>query len=308
MGKKVPLYRASAGLNVKVDPVRVQYDPDKGIVDLQACSNVELDRTGRIKRRKGYTSILSGSMHSIFSCGTYALAMWNYLSQHYLIWIDKVGNNGLIVEIQNYNAPLCYARVGNRIYYSNGFEKGFVENKTSYSWTAGTYVGKDSTKTVSDPPAGHLMEVAFGRMWIAVDSLLYCSEPFAYNQFDLARCIIQNQGRLSLVKAVQDGLYVSDTTGVYYWHGKNPKELEVLKVSSDPAIQGAVVQELVSGVSLGLQDPYLYCLFLTTGGICCGGPQGRFINLTEEKLAYPRALSGSAVLKGNDNILFLLNS
>jgi hypothetical protein len=107
MPKKFPLYRASTGLNVVSDPTRIKYDPDSGISDLQACLNVELDRTGRLSRRKGFSSILAGSMHSVFSAGEYALAAWNYSSQHYLIWFDKT-DSGLIVALSNYNDSLCY--------------------------------------------------------------------------------------------------------------------------------------------------------------------------------------------------------
>jgi hypothetical protein len=145
-------------------------------------------------------------------------------------------------------------------------------------------------------------------MWIAWNNLLYFSEPFAYNLFDLARCIIPFQGTLSLVKSVQGGLYVSDERGIYFLDGKSPKTMEPFRVADFPAIFGTVVPDLLPGVSFGLQDSYQYCCFATKKGICVGGSEGRFFNLTEEKLILPEATKGSAVLKQDDNILFLFNS
>lgn len=309
MPKTFPLYRSTTGLNVFVDPVRIKYDPNEGVTDLQACSNIELDGSGRISRRKGFSSpIVTGSMHSLFSCGEYALAVWNYVSSHYLVWLDGDGNSGSIVSLSNYNAKMCYAKVDDKVYYSNGTEKGYVKDKVNYSWTAGSVTVKNSTRTMSDPPAGHLMEVAFGRMWIAQGTVLYFSEPFAYNLFDMARCSIPQQGRISLLRAVHDGLLVSDNSSIYFFYGKNPNKMEVLKLAGYPAVEGGSVPELISGISLGLEDTYLYCVFLTAKGICAAGPNGRFFNLTEDKLYYPSVSTASAIQKGNGNFLFLLNS
>lgn len=307
MPKKFPLFKASIGLNNAVDPTRIKYDSESGLVDLQASINVELDKSGALFRRKGYSEIISGSFHSVFSMGSYAIAVWNFLAQHYIIWFDAAGRSGVIVEVVQYNNRMCYARIGDKVYYSNEAEKGIIEGKIASSWSSGSVVAKDSTRTFSDPPAGHILEIAHGRMWIAKDEMIYFSEPFGYNLFDYARGWLPTIGRASLLRGILGGLYISDNNGVYFCNSTDPKTMQPFKVHDFPAIIGTDVTDLISGISLGLQDSYLYCLFLTEKGLCAAGPEGRFINLTEDKLVYPKVTSGSAVLKSNDNILFLLN-
>ena len=301
MAKIVPLYRASTGLNVTVDPERITYDPKVGLVDLQACWNVELDRTGRISRRRGFTLIEEGAFHSLYSVGEYAFAV----KDDSLVWITAEGVGGTITTLTQYGNRISYATVGGRTYYSNGADKGYIEGKINHAWEAGTYVGKSSIKTISGPPPGQLLEIAFGRMWIAYDSYIYYSEPFAYNYYDYARAIIPFSGRVTLVKAVLDGLYVSDPTGVYFLNGTDPNAMQSLRITDSPAIEGAVAQELINGMEYGARTNYLYCLFVTKKGICIAGPGGDYLDLTYNKIKYPNVNRGSVVVR-EDNSLILL--
>jgi len=38
------------GLNTKVDPVRLEYDPKTGVEELSVAYNVDIDDTGRVGR------------------------------------------------------------------------------------------------------------------------------------------------------------------------------------------------------------------------------------------------------------------
>jgi hypothetical protein len=44
-------------------------------------------------------------------------------------------------------------------------------------------------------------------------------------------------------------------------------------------------------------------LFTTSKGICMGGPEGYFRNLTEKKLVYPASPHGAAALVGDRYIV-----
>lgn len=298
MAKMFPLYRRSKGLNVFVDPARADYDPDTGLVDLVACNNIVLDSTGRISRRKGFTQdINASSVHSVYPY----LAGYLYGESGSL----KYSLKGTALRTGLSGARLCYATVGDRVYYSNESVNGYVEDEADHSWTAGTYTGPDSTKTVSDPPAGQVMEVWNGRMWIAKDDLVFHSEPFAYNWFDWARGVTQFPGHVTLIKGVSDGIYIGTYDDIYFHQGSGPQDMQQIKVANYGAILGAVALSYKSGVSLGLQDPRQYAILASRNGLCAAGPEGRFINLTEERVVYPTANRGSVVIR-DENILFLL--
>ena len=286
-----------------VDPARIRYSPDNGLVDLQATWNVELDATGRIGRRKGFGQLQAGNFHSLFSMGRYAVGVEIVGSDAELVAVDKLGATDLVRSLV-YPNRMGYVRDGDRLYYSNGFENGYVEEMVDNAWVAGSYTGRDTTKTVSNPPAGQLMEIAFGRMWIAKDDAVYHSEPYAYNWFDLARCVIPFHSKVTLLRAVQDGLYISDTARIYFAQGTEPSAMQLITVADYPAVLHAVALDKVNGTRLGLQTNDQYLLIGTKKGLCAAGPRGEFVNLTEEKIEYPDVSRGSAVIR-KENVLFL---
>lgn len=293
MAKMFPLFKASQGLNIFVDPARANYDPDTGLVDLVACSDVVLDLTGRISRRKGYTQDIDASdLHSIFP----------YLSGYLYGDLDSLNFSLKAVALRDSltGNRFCYAALGEKVYYSNGVVNGYIENEVDNSWVAGTYSGPDSTKTVSDPPPGQVMTIWNGRMWIAYKSLLLHSEIFAYNWFDWARCATPFTERITLIKGVTDGLYVGTDTEIFFQQGDR-----LIKVADYGAILGAVALDYVSGFTLGLQGSGQYAILAAKKGLCAAGPEGRFINLTEERVVYPDVSRGSVVIR-DENILFLL--
>jgi hypothetical protein len=235
--------------------------------------------------------------------GSYAVSVEIIGSDAELVAVDKLGSTDTLRSLV-YPNRMGYVRDGKRLYYGNGFETGYVEEMVDNAWVAGSYTGRDSTKTVIDPVPGHLLEIAFGRMWIAKGNDIYHSEPYAYNWFDPARCIIPFHSKIRLMRAVQDGMYISDSARIYFAQGTDPSAMQLITVADYPAVLYAVAADRVTGLRLGLRDNSQYLVFGTTKGLCVGGPRGEFINLTEEKIEYPDVSRGSAVVR-NENVLFI---
>jgi predicted GIY-YIG superfamily endonuclease len=55
---------------------------------------------------------------------------------------------------------------------------------------------------------------------MVVDNVLWYSEPFAYNWWDMARNFIPLSYHVRMVRSVRDGLYVGDEKGVYFLYDK----------------------------------------------------------------------------------------
>lgn len=299
MAKTLPLLKASTGLNVKVDPTRIEYNPELGVTDLSAAYNIVLDSTGRVSRRKGYEQKISGNYHSLFSCGNYAVGVTGDALQ--VIEHDWSTSN---IRNVTKGARMDYVREDEKVYYSNGFEIGYIKDKLSYGWQDQSYVGPDTVRTFSSPPAGHLLEIYAGRMYVARENVLFFSEPLAYGRFDLARGYIPYESRIQLVKAVSNGIYVGDEDRIFFEGGSGPRDFIHSVVADYPAILRAVAVELVGGSRFGLQTAAMFAVLGTKRGLCIAGPDATFINLTEEKLAYPDVSRGSALVR-DDNILFL---
>ena len=205
--KLIPIFSGSSGLNTKIDPSRIRFNPETGVSDLSACVNIDIDDTGRISRRKGFTATSrTESWHSLFSCGPYALGV----SGNALAVLEP---NMARTNIRNVTvgAKMSFVRdtdgTQDVIYYANGYEQGKVIDKLSYSWTANDYVGPTSRKEIYDPPIGHILEVRNLRMFIAEGSTLWYSEPGTLSQFRLAANYFGYQSRIKMIQAVSGGLW-----------------------------------------------------------------------------------------------------
>jgi hypothetical protein len=294
--RKFPLHRRAIGLNNAEDPVRLVYDPEKGVVELAAAVNVNIDSTGRFSRRRGYEQLLSlPGVHSLwahgdqcfFVCGT---AMY----QLHPDWSHTGIRSGLTAF-----AYMSYAHLDGKTYYANGFENGVNHDGVSWAWVGEDYVGPETIHHIElRPPTGHLLEVMSGRMLIAQGDVMWFSMPFAPSHFRPSRDYVPFERRITMMRALPDGLWVSDETGIYWFSGHDPEQWVRARKANYPAIIGTSV--LVDGAKLGDGSIIEMCvLFTTVRGICVGGPQGFFRNLTEKRLLYPTSPHGAAALVGD---------
>lgn len=299
MARQLTLFRESTGINNKVDPTRLKYDPNVGMKDLASGVNVDIDSTGRISRRKGFTLKLEKTAHSLFSCDKYAL----FISGDALcvLYPDYTWAALRNVEV---GARMSYVQVGDDTYYGNEHQVGIVREAVSYAWTAADYVGPPTTKTFSDPPLGHLLAVYNGVMLIAQDNILWISEPYAFSWFNLASGYIQFSDRITMVKAVSKAVFVSTEKEIFVHKGGNLKEAEQTRVANYPAIEGTDVEVVASRIGDGSMEG-LAAIWATTKGLCFGGPDGYFKNFTNRKLDYPAARYGAGLYRDGKYICLL---
>ena len=289
MAKPLTVFRGSAGLNNKVDPVNLHYDPDTGVSELAVAYNVDIDRRGRIARRKGFRKVHAAAVHSLFCDGGHCL----FVSGDALKRLNP-DYTATALRAVTPGARMRYVQVDGDIYYANGFEKGVVRaDGLSYEWTGGAYVGPPTTKTFEDPPIGHLLEHFNGRIYIANGCTVWYSEPFAYAWFNTAENFIPLASRVRMIRAVRGGLFVSSSEKTFFFAGSGPKEFSPTVVADYPAIEGADVivegSRVASGEIVGRA-----AMWASPRGVCIGGPDGTFRNLTERKLEYPSANVGAA--------------
>jgi hypothetical protein len=278
----VPVLRGSSGLNNKFDPVKLRYDSETGIQELAVAKDVDIEDSGRISRRKGYSQVLSLSdCHSIYNAGSYCI----FVHGDALATLESDYSYSNIRNV-TVGARVSYAQVGDKVFYCNGYEKGYVQDRTSYAWEVGEYVGPETTKTFSSPPVGHLLELFSGRLYIAVDDVIWYTEPFNYSAVDNARNFMPLESRVRMIKAVKDGLWVSDSKSTFWLSGNSVNDMQHVAVCNYPAIEG-------TAVTFSDTESDKMVVWTSTQGICIGGPGGQFKNLTRTKLWYPDSTKGA---------------
>ena len=111
--------------------VRNDVDAERfGPKDLVAADNCDLDASGKLSRRAGYTQRLAGACHSLWSKDEMCLyASGGHLRRLRADYSSETLRNDLTPD-----APVSYCAVNDRVYYANGFESGVIDNGASRSW------------------------------------------------------------------------------------------------------------------------------------------------------------------------------
>lgn len=291
----IPIYHQSAGINSKVDPARLRFNPKTGVTELAAAINVEIDDTGRMSMRKGQTAtVRTEAWANLFGCGNYGVGTrGNALC---LIYSDLS-----YINLRNItpNARMSYILdsdgTQNVVYYCNGYEKGRIFAETSHTWPVQTPVGATTLKEFSEVPLGHLLEARSSRMFVAQNNVLWYSMPNTYHAYRLASDFFMFPSRLRMVQAVAGGLWISDEKNIY-WMGGNiaPSVNEMpiqVRVAEYAAIEGTAIKIPGSRVGEGIAGEVV--VFTTSEGICIGSGNGEMLNITERKLTLPTCLTGS---------------
>ena len=303
--KSIPIFKGTTGINTKLDPVRIRFNPETGISDLAACVNCTTDDTGRLFRRDGYTATArTEAWKNLFGCNSFALG-----TKGNALCVIEADMSYTAIRNVTQDARMSFVRSADGaqevIYYCNGYEKGRVVAGVSYTWPVSTYVGAETRKKFYEAPIGHLLEIRNLRMFIAEDKTLWYSEPSSYSSYRLASNYFGFSSRLRMVQAVSEGLWVSDSEGIYFLKGEIvPSRLEMpeqVKMSDYPTIEGSAVK--VRGSRIGGGMPGIVTVFASEAGICIGTGDGQLVNVTEKKIVIPSGLTGSAVYRDGKYIV-----
>lgn len=289
MQKEFPVFTTTSGLNNKVDPTRISD------TDLAVALNVDLDDSGRISRRKNFTTtgcVLDAK--GLYSNGSRGLFI--YSTYLYLLYPDF--NYRVLASGLSALSRLRCCTVNGVIYFVTGYGNGKVTSDVAGNWTGEDYVGPTIFRKFQDPPTGHLVCYFAGRMWIAQDSTLWFSEPFAFSWFDYARGFVSFSSRLRMIVAVDDGLFVSTEDSVYFLQGNNPYEMAQVKVHDYPVIEGTDLNA-PGGQLAGGENTRQVAMWTSTRSICAGFSGGAVKELSEAKLTYPEGSFGSAAFLNN---------
>lgn len=117
--------KAFSGLNNRLAPERL------ATADLAQAVNVDLDNSGGIRRREGFTMLLGSGGHSLWSDGSTCL----FVQGSSLVKLNpdlvtyQVLASGFVDD-----APVSYHSVNGVVYYSNGQLRGAVEGGVARSW------------------------------------------------------------------------------------------------------------------------------------------------------------------------------
>lgn len=290
LGKVTPwknIGRWTVGVNNVED---AQNLTDREAVKLE---NVDLDDMGKATLRKGKTLLLSGAYKWLSNVdpdvclalyGDSLVSLLPDFSGHMVLKTGLLANR------------IVYAKVLDRIYWTNGQYFEYVQNSASHALPTPTEEFKEVL------PPGEFLEYHAGRLWVGRAGNLWFSDALVIGQKDSRMAPKAFEGNLTLVKSVKNGMFIADTKKTYFMAIKDPTELvpDALKpVAFYGAIPHAVAQVDGALVASGKTENGKMLFWASEKGICLGNDDGEFANVTMQRYEMNEGYTGSALARKN---------
>lgn len=264
------------------------------VYPLREASNVLIDNTFALRSRCGYTSVLSGAdIHSLWSDGTRCF----FVDGGTLYELDLAYNKKAITTVSP-GFRVSYVPINDRYYLTNEREIGYIRGASFYSCM-------DPVREFKLPlPAGSHIEYFMGCLFVSVRNVLYISDPLC-DYFDTRTGYRIFTDNITMIRAVDDGLYVSDTK-VWFVRGKNNAEFSRVEVESDPAIPFTDLRTSADSMGYGVSGDV--AIWTSKNGIVVGDSSGTVKNLTDERYHMAEHGKGSAFVRDVNNVKHYINT
>jgi hypothetical protein len=259
------------GINNIDDPVRL-FDIDQreasGSTSLAAATDVYVDETNMIVQREGFVQKTSGSIHSMWSNGTMCLFMEGTALKGLAtdLTTKTVVRAGLTA-----NRSIAFVDINGVIVFTNGeVLETIIGGVSNGAFPDVTKINKAKMQP------GHMLEAYRGRLLVASGSNIYYSDVTQIGQTEPSKNYIPLLGIITMMKAVKNGVYISDGQNTYFSNGLDFQTATLEKITDYPALIGTA-QYIDKGVKKGS------VIWMSPEGICMGGPSGAFENITEDR-------------------------
>jgi len=147
------------------------------------------------------------------------------------------------------------------------------------------------------PPAGHIVSHYRGHMLVAQGPWVFYSDPYQYHLFGHNN-YMPFEGRVTLVAPVSNGIFVATKNKTVFLSGESPTKMAVVHKANHGAIEGTLT--FIESSDIGGLDKVpsqTVAIWASAAGICIGGNDGLFINLTESRYKFDEVSDrGASVL------------
>ena len=273
------------GIDNTSDPTRVGLKRGGGIF-LTEADNVDIDDEGMAHRRGGYAQLfLSGAVHSWWSDGKTGLFVqgtdFKKLNADYTATI-------LITDVDPTDR-MTYVKVNDIIYFSNSSIVGYVKDGSSYPFP-------DPNQTFKQRMfGGNLLEYYNSRLYAAFGDTIYFSDATVLTRMDKRKNAIPFPGRITMMKAVLNGIFVSAGDKISFMEGGDPFQFTFAPVLDIPAIEGTAITVEGEEIGRGLKGKAVF--WLTELGVYRGLPGGVVTQMQGGLFSIEDIDAGMAVLK-----------
>lgn len=241
---------------------------------------------GYAYQRKGYTRISSTPTYHAWSNGSDA-----YFVQNDILHYFDGATTTAITSVSPSNIS-DYVQVNNVVIFSNGIDYLVLDKALLITLETPT----EEYKT--QPIAGTSLEFYNGRVYIAKDNTLYCTDTFNVGQMDIRQCVVASyEDNITMIRRVDDGIYVSTTNELFFLQADEPTKSEGYNqelLANTGCIPGTVIRTNGDAFPVAQMKGSLI-VFSTNIGVFVCGNGGTYSNLSFDKVSYNYADSGASI-------------
>lgn len=276
----VTRFAACRGLDTTRPAARLAFDPKTGGYHVSRAVNVDVLPGGGVRRREGFRRVADGAFHSLWSDGRGAA--YAGVDDRLVRIVPEAGETaGVGVETLatglTPGAALSFVAAAGRVYYANGHENGMIADGVARPWGDGA--ASDQPGEYAAPPAGHLLECHAGRIFIAAgDTVHFTLGAGAFHLMDPAGGFLPGRGgRVRMLAAVDDGLFVGTDLEVFFAAGRDPAQFAYRRVVDVPPIPGTCLpgQGIDMARVAGRDMDGTAVVWADARGLCLGRSGGR---------------------------------
>jgi hypothetical protein len=250
--------------------------------------NVDSDNDKKLHRRRGRTLLDDENTHSMWSNATICLCVqggdlkeailnFNTMTFTYTTILADVGDTEMIFQ-----------DVADMVFFSNGEKFGYIRDRVAHG------IPEIDQEFKERMVGGQLMEYWDSRLWVFQGNLLHYSDATEPWVRDKRHNFVAFNSRGRMLRAVKDGLYVSDSARCGFLQGGagDPPKFNYTEVCNFPAIEGTAISsvEVLSGISMKV------ALWVTEDGCYMGLPGGQVNRVTGDHFLVNGAARGRVMI------------
>jgi hypothetical protein len=207
-------------------------------------------------------------------------------------------SSGITITLSNVIDPsIAYARIycstqdGRVLYYS-----GICLPNSSFTVSSASNLSNPlRTFNLDKAPQGQIVRYHNGRLYIASENILWYSEKYQYQHFNLAENYIEFPTRIRELMPLESGIWIGSDK-LYFLSGTDPKQFTRITKDVAEVVEGTGTK--VPGIySIQPMMPSEYYWLVTTNlGIYALKEQGALVNQTLPNVELENSNSGNGLL------------
>lgn len=305
---EVIINKYCTGINNKVDPVRIKYNPETGVADLAEGTDILIDSAGGISSIRGTVLAIAGNFISSFPCNKSSFYVLRNRTTDSDLNKAVISSNGLTITLYSLrssltrNARMDWQELDGIVYYMNGYEYGRIINENqSVNWPTSIHPRGD-VNAVRVQPGNHF-DFHSGRCVISYGKEIRWTEPGLWG------IILEDQSwrrlpsKVLMIASVGTGCYISDEDYIYWCEGLDPNKWIPKIVLNYPALEFCRFPGFTDPSHHGFESTIPAVLFGTSKGPVIGLANGQAINLIDKKVLMRSDLKSGAIMVVDETII-----